>query len=740
MKPKPIPALTIKTSKIRWENPEAVGHPLSELKALGYRELAPVQTKLLGFVKMLAFANLKLRTYAILHDEAQSIWVDFFSVQKTAPNDCFVATNANAPLIGCVAQRPTFFISYQLPIVSVTLLHTEFLARRPKRAWIKPTLKDLPAAYRQICEADSQWQQQHLAGKDSEEKMGEIVASAYARSNEAQRRIPTEELVLVLRELKVEEKPKLPTTLTAAAMDGDLEAMKLFLDGGSDINEKTGYPSPLAAAALKGKLEAVSFLLEHKANPGAGQFAMFSAIVNAAEHGYYEIVERLLAAGVPRDQHKAALSAAKKSKHKSIISLLQGTPVPLELRAKPANNSKSPSFKESMDELTSLMGREPDSKPLYGVERQTAGKRALELFQTKEVRAAINTIHKPHGDIYGRYGSYLDLAVQTEQTALVNAALNAGSSQKVISTAMITATDRGSRELVSLLLKAGADPKHADEPGWTALLAAARNGDLELVRNLLAAGADPRPRTDGGETPMTAARGPYKNQIRELLKQAASPKLQGRGSAITTRGKPKNGLAEARGVAEFKKAMGHPEWSVAFIAEKAVAVAQAYSKLYPKALWHPDAAQTRLTAKPPCILTFQLRDHDWTILLRTVGWLGTEDITELPKDALALSKSLKTRVITYMSEDTSGCEAYEMFEQGKSIESAERMDDIKFKSVWRKKPRFGDNFPEPVFTEIGIYLPECWMDHDGFETKLALGRIAADAVKRLDCFELKPGK
>ena len=42
--------------------------------------------------------------------------------------------------------------------------------------------------------------------------------------------------------------------------------------------------------------------------------------------------------------------------------------------------------------------------------------------------------------------------------------------------------------------------------------------------------------------------------------------------------------------------------------------------------------------------------------------------------------------------------------------------DLEFKSSWRKKPKFGD----------------------GYNTSLILGGIKAEAVDRLDCFEMKP--
>jgi len=269
-------------------------------------------------------------------------------------------------------------------------------------------------------------------------------------------------------------------------------------------------------------------------------------------------------------------------------------------------------------------------------------------------------------------------------------------------------------------------------------MGAAEWGDLEIVRCLLAAGAKPKAKTMGGETPMTAASGPYRKQIETALQQAAQSKTRRKGSSVAMKGKRKPDFDVARGVAEFQKAMGHPEWSLICIEASPEAVAREFSKTHPEAKWHVNMAQSRLAAVPPVILIFRLHGHAWTILLRTVGWLQMEDINTLPKDAQQLSAALKTRALTYMSEDTSSCEGYELFKDGKSIERADCMGDVEFKSSWRKKPKFGDDFPEPTFSELGIYLPECWMDHDGFETKLVLGGIPVEAVERLDCFELKP--
>jgi hypothetical protein len=272
---------------------------------------------------------------------------------------------------------------------------------------------------------------------------------------------------------------------------------------------------------------------------------------------------------------------------------------------------------------------------------------------------------------------------------------------------------------------------------------AAERGDPNLVRRRMAAGCDPKYRTEGGETAMTKACGPFQKEIEFQLKAAVKlmKNKPAAESSIKTQGKAKGDPSKAKGCAEFRDALysGQPEWAVACIEAPCAAVADAFAKLHPSAKRHAATANRALEAGLPVIMILQLKGQPWTILVRTIGWLQMEDLKQLPEDAKKLSAALQTRALTYMAEDTSSAEAYELFKDGKSIESACQADEFEFKSTWRKKPEFGDDFPEPTFTDLGIYLPEMWMDNDGYYTiSVILGGIKAEAVERLDCFEMKP--
>src|SRR2546427_965233 len=214
-----------------------------------------------------------------------------------------------------------------------------------------------------------------------------------------------------------------------------------------------------------------------------------------------------------------------------------------------------------------------------------------------------------------------------------------------------------------------------------------------LVRACLHAGADPKFRAEGGEAAMTKACGPFQKEIESILKSAAAQpkkKKSDAESSIKTQGESKGDPSKAKGCAEFRDALysGQPEWAVACIEAPCAAVADAFAKVHPRAKRHADTANRALEAGLPAIMIFQLKGQPWTILVRAIGWLEMEDLKGLPEEAKALSAALKTRAITYMAEDTFSAEAYEIYENGKSIENACQADEFEIKSSWRKKPKF----------------------------------------------------
>ncbi|MEM9860915.1 MAG: ankyrin repeat domain-containing protein, partial [Myxococcota bacterium] len=106
---------------------------------------------------------------------------------------------------------------------------------------------------------------------------------------------------------------------------------------------------------------------------------------------------------------------------------------------------------------------------------------------------------------------------------------------------LLSAVQRGTLACVQLLLGHGADPNlRSLASGHFPLLAAARRGDAAFVGALLDAGADPLLKTQGSTTSINAARGPDRNAIRRLLREAARPRVEkSRRSALKFRRRKK---------------------------------------------------------------------------------------------------------------------------------------------------------------------------------------------------------
>jgi ankyrin repeat protein len=75
-----------------------------------------------------------------------------------------------------------------------------------------------------------------------------------------------------------------------------------------------------------------------------------------------------------------------------------------------------------------------------------------------------------------------------------------------------------SREIVRMLLDAGADANARQGGGFTALQAAAQNGDPAMARDLLDHGADPSAATDDGRTVLSIAEEKGHEEVVALLR------------------------------------------------------------------------------------------------------------------------------------------------------------------------------------------------------------------------------
>ena len=740
-KSKPIVTIR-KVKSVSWELPEIAGNRKEELLGLGFEEGPYLNISGMPFLRVQLFLSVQYGCFAILHDDAQFVWVDLISGGKK-PDTFHAVTSATGPLIGLVAQRPTYFASLQYSNLKADALHAEFLATRPKGPWVEPTLENFAGIYERVVKADGAWQAEHLEkAEDADEVMGRIVHAANVRAGKLKMADPREKLRQLLKRLELtkEMRRKIPGSLTSAVMDGNLEAARKFLESGRSIEEKTGMRSPLCAASGAGQLEMVDFLLERGAKASMPDDFLGGPIGSAALHGHADVVKRLLPLACAKEK-EIALRHAESRGHGEIIQLLGGTP---KASGKKGKSSKElgDSLKESFGSLELLTGNDDSVEPAIGAEREKVITEVLKLMRSRDLKGCF-----AKSDSEEDWLSYL--VVETGEMRLVEAMLKHEVPAEQVSSALTTAAGQGNKAMCETLLKAGADPKHKGHIGWTALISAVKFGDPEIVKLLLDAGADPKARTEGGESPKTSVVGPWFKEIGEMLEAAVASRAKGKGKAKTAKqetcikyekAKKAKPLSERTGVKEFPRGNYNWEWALGFVKSDPASVARALSEFRSSWEWKPDCANQVIPGAGNCCLVFRLAGSEWSIVVRTLGWLGMREITELPEDAAAVSKKLGVPFVSYMSEDTSGYEGYEVYEKGKKVEEAGQGDVDVFKSSIRKqKPKFGDTFPDPVFSEMGIFVPEAYLDSDGYETKLLFRNVPADSVERLDYFAIGEG-
>ncbi len=148
-------------------------------------------------------------------------------------------------------------------------------------------------------------------------------------------------------------------------------------------------------------------------------------------------------------------------------------------------------------------------------------------------------------------------------------------------------------------------------------------------------------------------------------------------------------------------------------------------------------AETEPVNKGVPIPAIQVADSEWTVMIRSLSWLDSEQIDNVPKEAKFLSEKFQTYAFTMMEEDTSSAVGYELFDRGESIESFEscggaeytfssqRQDDPQFKDDedWEDEDCDDENenddedyishseemqFIDRVVADLGLYIPAVW--------------------------------
>lgn len=111
----------------------------------------------------------------------------------------------------------------------------------------------------------------------------------------------------------------------------DIDAVKVFLDSGIDINvtDQGGYFTALTRAAYIGRTETVKFLLKQEGlNVNFAPRGGSTALIRASLSGHLEVVKLLLSmpsirVNVRDESGDTALSAAKRNGYTGIVDMLR---------------------------------------------------------------------------------------------------------------------------------------------------------------------------------------------------------------------------------------------------------------------------------------------------------------------------------------------------------------------------------------------------------------------------------
>jgi hypothetical protein len=529
----------------------------------------------------------------------------------------------------------------------------------------------------------------------------------------------------------------LAPTLIGAARAGDLAMVELFLQRGARLDERAvGFQSPLAAAAGAGQAAVVERLLEAGASPASRDAA--SSAVRAGESG---ILERLFIAGLsPQDReataalvwaavvgrssafrllsargvllsesdHAWALSEATRNGHRELAAFLRGELVDLSAVPETPRSARS--------------GQEPDPVAI-ATSRAELGAQLLAALAAGELDGVWR-------DVDLRGCSLLTAVISSgcEEAALALIA-RAAHFEGAVTWAgrdadppLVAAAASGSSRVVAALLAAGAG---ADRPALdAALLEAAYHGLPEPFELLLAAGANPRAKSEGGETAMTRASGPFRDELRRRLRAAASTECVDAPRGLVTTGRPAaEVLPERGGAADFVRFLEnrHPEWEILAVAAPIERVTVALAVARRALRVHEDVARRAPNEVGHGVFVVQFVGHAWTLELRALGCRARDGERDegIDQQAARLSRELAVDALSFIGSDAAAAHAVTRFVDGRRVETVDS-------SVQ------GNAAVESLLARVALRVPPMVHQGDGFFAQLALHRLKAAAVRRLD--------
>jgi len=253
-------------------------------------------------------------------------------------------------------------------------------------------------------------------------------------------------------------------------------------------------------------------IIDLECNKRYGEIPQEDPITWAVKNRKVEILENLFKMGADPNEDIVArgnpLWDAIQSRDTKAAEILINAGVDIN-----HNEPLAYSIRKKIPGITGLIIKTPGINNKNG---QRAYESAIEMKDLTTLKLLISRKIK-----YKNPSGFLKLAVNSKNIAIIKLILGAFPDKKVLNPALATAVDYEMPEVVKILLQSGAGPNSPDSFGEPVIISAAANGNREIVALLLKAGADADKKDKKGWTALSAAiQGEWQAKSDKYLKTA----------------------------------------------------------------------------------------------------------------------------------------------------------------------------------------------------------------------------
>ncbi|KAF3181117.1 hypothetical protein TWF788_006618 [Orbilia oligospora] len=305
------------------------------------------------------------------------------------------------------------------------------------------------------------------------------------------------------------------TLLSVAAENGHKDLVELFLERGANYKSTDSQgQTPLLLAAGNGHKDIVEFLLGKGADHGTMDLSHRTALTAAADSEHKEVVELLLAKGadpnIKDSDGRTPLMIAIEWGYKDIVEVFLRKTEPdcdvvsLSLATRLLNSIWSLVTGQTLQTTTTLRVKvDPNIKNSEGL---TPLLIALENMEPEIASLLVKNLADIDVNVQDAEGlTALHRAVDNDYKDVVKFLVEKAETDRNVrnlagATPLSIVVENGEQEIVSLLLKGGADPNIQDNEGHTPLSLAMDFSHQDIARMLVEHDADPEATDEWGET------------------------------------------------------------------------------------------------------------------------------------------------------------------------------------------------------------------------------------------------